>query len=124
MSGGTPDIGVRFAPALWPSPEILCSPTLRSGPRRVHRRAEGTASCGAQNIRKDILMSTNTKPTHRIFAVSQREGRKADWFELGAAWQHQDGQGFNLKLKAPLPPGAELVMRTAKAKRTAQAQSA
>jgi hypothetical protein len=69
-------------------------------------------------------MSNKTKPTHRIFAVSQREGRKPDWFELGAAWAHQDGRGFNLKLKAPLPPGAELVMRAAKAKRATASEAA
>jgi hypothetical protein len=63
-------------------------------------------------------MSNKTKPTHRIFAVTKQEGRKTEWFELGAAWAHQDDQGFNLKLKASPPPGAELVMRVAKAKRT------
>lgn len=66
-------------------------------------------------------MSNKTKPTYRVFAVRGQEGRKADWFEIGAAWAHQDGQGFNVKLKVPLPPGAELVMRAAKTKLVEQA---
>jgi len=58
-------------------------------------------------------MSNTAKPTHRIFAVTQREGRKADWFELGAAWAHQDGSGLQSEAESP---GTELVMRTAKVK--------
>ena len=62
-------------------------------------------------------MSNKSKTTHRIYVVTKRgDDRKPDWLELGAAWPHKDGQGFNLKCKLPLPPGTELVMRTAKAK--------
>lgn len=61
-------------------------------------------------------MSNKTKPTHRIYVVTKRgDDRKPDWLELGAAWPHKDGHGFNMKFKLPLPPGTELVMRTAKA---------
>lgn len=63
-------------------------------------------------------MSNKTKPTHRIFVVSKCVGdREPDWLELGAAWPHKDGQGFNLRIKLPLPPGTVFVMRAAKPKR-------
>jgi hypothetical protein len=81
------------------------------------------AAIGVASRPKETIMSNKTKPTHRIFAVTKQEDGKSDWFELGAAWAHQDGQGFNLKLKASPPPGAELVMRAAKTKRTTPADT-
>ena len=54
------------------------------------------------------------QPTHRIYAVLRR-GDKARWQEIGAAWAHGDGEGFNLKLDyLPLNAG-EIVMRKPKA---------
>lgn len=57
--------------------------------------------------------SNPNRPTHRIFAVSQREGRKAEWREIGAAWPHKDGKGFNLKLDMLPLNGADVVIREA-----------
>jgi hypothetical protein len=58
--------------------------------------------------------STSNRPTHRIFAVSQRgEGKKSDWREIGAAWQHKDGRGFNLKLLMLPLNGSDIVLREA-----------
>lgn len=54
----------------------------------------------------------NTRPTHRVFAVSKKDkADKGRWTEIGALWAHGDGKGFNMKLKMlPLDP-AELVIR-------------
>lgn len=44
------------------------------------------------------------KPTHRVFFVQEidqpaGEGEsKAFWRQIGVAWSHKSGQGFNLKL--------------------------
>ncbi len=37
------------------------------------------------------------------------EGKEALWTEIGALWAHEDGQGFNLTLKA-LPLTGRLVI--------------
>ena len=54
---------------------------------------------------------TKTPPTYRIFSVIEGEGEKATWHELGAAWKHKDGKGFNLQFKALPLPGAQVVLR-------------
>ena len=48
-------------------------------------------------------------PTHGIFVV-EGEGDAAYWTRIGAAWTHQDGQGFNLSLAA-VPLSGRLVLR-------------
>lgn len=52
----------------------------------------------------------SNKPTHRAYAVTKR-GEKSRWQEIGAAWAHRDGKGFNLKLDYLPLNGAELVLR-------------
>ncbi len=37
------------------------------------------------------------RPTHRVYAVKKTGGDKSLWTEIGAAWAHQDGKGFNVK---------------------------
>ncbi len=54
-------------------------------------------------------MSTNT-PSHAVFVVVG--DAKKRWIEIGAAWPHKDGDGFNVSLDA-LPPSGRLVLRIA-----------
>ena len=59
---------------------------------------------------------TNSKPnrpSHRVYAVT-KTGEKSRWNEIGAAWSHADGQGFNLKLDYLPLNGAEIVIREPK----------
>ncbi len=68
-------------------------------------------------------MSNDTmskKPTHRAYAVTKR-GDKNFWREIGAAWAHQDGEGFSLKLDYLPLNNAEIVIRTP---RTTEAEEA
>ena len=46
------------------------------------------------------MMQPNTgkSPTHRAYAVTQGKNKKSFWREIGAAWAHEDGKGFSLKL--------------------------
>jgi len=67
------------------------------------------------------MMQPNTgkTPSHRAYAVSQGKNKKSFWREIGAAWVHEDGKGFSLKLdfipltqadiviREPLPPKAD-----------------
>ena len=45
----------------------------------------------------------SNKPTHTAYIVVDPEGtdKKARWFEIGRAWSHKDGAGFDVDL----PPG-------------------
>ena len=61
--------------------------------------------------------NTSKRPTHRVYAVTKTEGSdKGFWTTIGAAWAHQDGKGFSVKLDyLPLNGGAEIVIREPRA---------
>ena len=61
-------------------------------------------------------MSNTQTPAFRIYAVSGAEGKKTKWKEIGAAWPHKDGKGFNLQFEAFPLPGAATVLRVPSAK--------
>ena len=57
----------------------------------------------------------NTKkqgPAYIANTVRESNGKKY-WTRIGAAWPHDDGQGFNLQLEA-LPLDGKIVLRTPK----------
>lgn len=54
--------------------------------------------------------TTNTRPTHRIFAVT-KNGTKKFWQPIGALWAHQDGKGFNQRLDFLPLNNTEIVIR-------------
>ena len=58
------------------------------------------------------MSTTKTRPTHRIYCVQKKTGdAKPFWTEIGAAWPHRDGKGFNLKFVACPYGEAEIVVR-------------
>ena len=67
--------------------------------------------------------NTNSRPTHRVYAVAKKEGAdKGHWTEIGAAWPHSDGKGFNLKLNLlPVAPSLQIVIRAIDAREGGQA---
>ena len=68
------------------------------------------------------MNNTQTKqPTHRVYAVT-KGAKKNFWHEIGAAWAHQDGEGFGLKLDYLPLNDADLVIRTPIAKETPEAE--
>lgn len=52
------------------------------------------------------------RPSHEVFVV-EGEGDKAKWIRVGAAWRHDDGEGFSINLSA-LPINGRLVVRQPK----------
>ena len=50
------------------------------------------------------------QPTHRVYSVIRREGQDDFWLNLGLAFPHKDGKGFNLMLQS-LPIDGKLVCR-------------
>jgi hypothetical protein len=61
---------------------------------------------------------TPKRPTHRVYAVRKIGADKSHWTEIGAAWSHQDGKGFNLKLDFLPLTGDEIVVREPRAEHT------
>jgi hypothetical protein len=54
------------------------------------------------------------KPAYRVYSVIRRENKEDDfWLNLGVAFPHEDGEGFNLLLQG-LPLDGKLVLRTYK----------
>ena len=50
-------------------------------------------------------------PTYIAYQVHEREGDKKNvWNEIGIAWAHRKGEGFNLYLKAVPLDGKVVVM--------------
>ena len=67
------------------------------------------------------------QPTYQAYTVVKREGQDDFWLNIGAAFMHQDGDGFNVVLSA-LPLNGKIVLRPpkadAKGENTASAQQA
>ena len=66
------------------------------------------------------MKQTNRKPSHSVFLV-EGEGETAYLTRIGAAWQHEDGDGFNVKLSA-IPLAGRIVIRRAKSHGEARGQ--
>jgi hypothetical protein len=50
------------------------------------------------------------QPTHRAYSVIRREGQDDFWLNLGLAFPHKDGKGFNIMLQA-FPLDGKIVCR-------------
>ena len=50
------------------------------------------------------------QPTHRAYSVIKRDGQDDYWLNLGLAFPHKDGKGFNIMLQA-LPLDGKIVCR-------------
>lgn len=49
-------------------------------------------------------------PTHRAYSVIKRDGQDDFWLNLGLAFPHKDGNGFNIVLQA-YPLDGKIVLR-------------
>lgn len=55
------------------------------------------------------------KPSYTAYTVHKREGQDDFWIAIGAAFMHQDGDGYNVVLQA-LPLDGKIVLRLPKEK--------
>jgi hypothetical protein len=62
------------------------------------------------NCMEDAAMA---KPAYRAYTVIKRENKDDYWLNLGVAFPHEDGEGFNLLLQA-MPLDGKIVLRTYK----------
>jgi hypothetical protein len=59
-------------------------------------------------------MAAGSPPTHKAFLVEDRgEGNDPFWTEVAAAWQHRDGRGMDLIIKAGMALTGRIVIREA-----------
>jgi hypothetical protein len=56
----------------------------------------------------------NQQPSYQAYTVVKREGQDDFWLNIGAAFMHQDGDGYNIILQA-LPINGKIVLRLPKA---------
>jgi hypothetical protein len=65
--------------------------------------------------RKEPNVPANQKPSFTAYTVHKRgEGQDDFWIAIGAAFMHQDGDGYNIVLQA-LPLDGKIVLRPPKA---------
>lgn len=64
------------------------------------------------------MAASTHQPAMRAFTVIKREGQDDFWLAIGAAFPHQNGEGFNIILQAlPIPNGdgqCKIVLRPPK----------
>ena len=60
--------------------------------------------------------ASSKTPSHIAYQVRDREGGKGFFTRIGAAWQHKDGQGFNVQLDC-VPLDGRIVLRVASEKK-------
>jgi hypothetical protein len=58
------------------------------------------------------MSDKDSQPAFRVFSVIPREGKDDYWLNIGLAFPHQDGKGFNVMLQA-FPINPKLVLREA-----------
>ncbi len=56
---------------------------------------------------------SNAQVAYRAYTVIKREGQDDFWLPIGAAFMHQDGDGYNIVLQA-LPIDGRIVLRLPK----------
>ena len=48
-------------------------------------------------------------PSHSVYHVT--EGKRGFWTKIGAAWEHKDGEGFNVELDLVPIRAGRIVLR-------------
>ena len=51
-------------------------------------------------------------PSHIVYHVRNREGGEGIWTRIGSAWQHADGNGFNIQIET-VPLDGRITLRVA-----------
>ena len=57
-------------------------------------------------------VTTNSSPTHFAYQIREGKDKKSFWTRIGAAWQHKDGNGFNIQIDS-IPLDGRITLRTA-----------
>ncbi len=60
--------------------------------------------------------STRNGPSHIAYQIRDGKGDKGYWTRIGAAWQHKDGNGFNIQFES-VPLDGRVTLRIATEKK-------
>ena len=60
--------------------------------------------------------SGSKSPTHLAYQVREAKDGKGFWTKIGAAWAHNDSQGFNIQLDS-VPLDGRITLRVASDKK-------
>jgi hypothetical protein len=63
---------------------------------------------------KSLMEEVKARPAYDAFVV-EGDGQEAFWTKIGAAWSHEDGNGFNLQL-ASMPLTGRVALRIPKSR--------
>jgi hypothetical protein len=69
-----------------------------------------------------MTRSTSNKPTHIAWHVTDRND-KSFWTRIGVAWQHKDGNGFNIEFQLT-PLDGRVTLRVATEKKDSASEAA
>jgi hypothetical protein len=87
--------------------------------------AKGQIGEQASNLLGSLLLShlqlITMARSDQAYTVVKREGQDDFWLNIGAAFMHQDGDGYNIMLQA-LPINGKIVLRPPKAQTEEPAQ--
>ena len=56
------------------------------------------------------------KPSHVAYSIRQREGKDSKWTEIGVAFPHKDGKGFDILFDV-VPLNGKITIRVPSEKR-------
>jgi hypothetical protein len=95
--------------------ELVSAFVLRAGSALAGSRPVRAWSLLTQDIATARMESSMAErqpatPTHRAYSVIKREGQDDFWLNLGLAFPHKDGGGFNIILQA-FPLDGKIVCR-------------
>lgn len=60
--------------------------------------------------------ATGKAPSHAVYHVRDRDGKKGFWTRIGSAWAHADGHGFNVQIEI-VPLDGRITLRVASEKK-------
>src|SRR5690242_19252194 len=84
----------------WPQSPPTPLGSIHAGRRRV-APLDACLRQGTATARMESSMAERqpAAPTHRAYSVIKREGQDDYWLNLGLAFPHKDGNGFNIILQ-------------------------
>jgi hypothetical protein len=50
----------------------------------------------SQDTNTETSGKPKRKPSHIAYSIRDREGKDSKWTEIGVAFQHKDGKGFDI----------------------------
>lgn len=64
----------------------------------------------SENTTTETSNKSSKKPSHAAYSVRERDGKDSKWTEIGVAFAHKDGKGFDI-LCDVLPLSGRITIR-------------